>query len=128
MSVFLKLVFKIFTISFATLDEGTANGQPERLKNAFHPDFNLYTVVKDTLWIRSGKQYISNIKTGQKTNRIGRILSIDIEKDAAVAKAEIVIPNERVFTDYFLILKYSGTWKIVHKSYSWREFPKVEKT
>lgn len=108
--------------------EGTANGQPERLKNAFYPDFNLYTVAKDTLWIRSGKQYISNIKTGQKTKRIGRILSIDIEKDAAVAKAEIVIPNEPVFTDYFLILKYSDAWKIVHKSYSWRELPKVEKT
>lgn len=40
--------------------EGTANGQPERLRRAFHPDFNLYTVAKDTLWIRSGQQYIAN--------------------------------------------------------------------
>jgi hypothetical protein len=42
--------------------EGTANGQPERLRKAFHPKFNLYTVAKDTLWTRSGEQYISNIK------------------------------------------------------------------
>lgn len=108
--------------------EGTANGEPDRLKKAFHPDFNLYTVSEaDSLRIRSGEAYISNIKKGEKSNRIGRIISIDYEKDAAIAKAEIVIPNWRVFTDYFLLLKYEGSWKIVHKSYTWREYPKSEK-
>jgi putative intracellular protease/amidase len=105
--------------------EGTANGQPERLRKAFHPNFNLYTIVKDTLWTRSGEQYIANTKIGEKSNRIGRIISIDIEKDAAVAKAEILIPKWRIFTDYFLIMKYEGSWKIVHKSYTWREIPKT---
>lgn len=109
--------------------EGTANGEPDRLRKAFHPDFNLYTVSDtDSLRIRSGEQYISNIKKGEKANRIGRIVSIDFEKDAAIAKAEIVIPNWRIFTDYFLLLKYEGNWKIVQKSYTWREYPKpVEK-
>jgi hypothetical protein len=106
--------------------EGTGNGEPERLKKAFHPDFNLYTTEKDSLRIRSGEKYISNVKKGEKTNRIGRIISIDYEKDAAIAKAEIVIPNWRIFTDYFLLLKYEGSWKIVHKSYTWREYPKNE--
>lgn len=105
--------------------EGTANGQPERLRRAFYPKFNLYTVSKDSLWIRSGEKYISDVKVGKKTNRIGKIVSIDIEKDAAVAKAEIIIPNTRIFTDYFLMLKYNGVWKIVHKSYSWKEIPKT---
>ena len=58
------------------------------------------------------------------SSRIGRIISIDYEKDTAIAKAEILIPNWRVFTDYFLLLKYEGSWKIVHKSYTWREIPK----
>ncbi|MEL1254777.1 nuclear transport factor 2 family protein [Flavobacterium sp. DGU38] len=107
--------------------EGTAIGQPERLRKAFHPNFNLYTVANDTLWTRSGEEYISNIKTGEKYNRIGRVIFIDIEKDAAIAKAEIVVPEWRTFTDYFLLLRYEGTWKIVHKSYSWRELPKTEK-
>ena len=39
--------------------EGTANGEPESLRRAFHPDFNLYTVTNDTLWIRSGEAYIN---------------------------------------------------------------------
>lgn len=104
--------------------EGTANGQPERLRIAFHPRFNLYTVANDSLLTRSGEQYISNIKPGEKSNRIGRIISIDIEKDAGIAKAEIITPGWRTFTDYFLILKYEGVWKIVHKSYTWREHSK----
>lgn len=107
--------------------EGTANGEPDRLRRAFHPDFNLYTVTeKDSLRIRSGEKYILGVKQGEKTNRIGRIISIDYEKDAAIAKAEIVIPNWRIFTDYFLLLKYEGAWRIVHKSYTWREYPKKE--
>lgn len=107
--------------------EGTANGEPDRLKKAFHPDFNLYAVTeKDSLIIRSGEKYIANVKKGEKTNRIGRIISIDYEKDAAMAKAEIVIPGWRIFTDYFLLLKYQGSWKIVHKSYTWRAYPGSE--
>lgn len=107
--------------------DGTANGEPDRLRTAFHPDFNLYTVNdQDSLWVRSGEQYISNVKEGQKANRVGRIISIDFENDAAIAKAEIVIPGWRIFTDYFLLLKYEGSWKIVHKSYTWRAYPKGE--
>ena len=85
------------TVTLMDYIEGTANGEPDRLKRAFHPDFNLYTVtIEDSLRIR----------TGEKSNRIGRIISIDYEKDAAIAKAEILIPNWRLFTDYFLLLKY----------------------
>lgn len=107
--------------------EGTANGEPERLQKAFHPDFNLYTVTKeDSLRIRSGAEYISNVKVGEKSTRVGRIIFIDFEKDAAIAKAEIVIPNWRIFTDYFLLMKYEGSWKIVQKSYTWKEYPKTK--
>lgn len=108
--------------------EGTANGEPERLRRAFHPDFNLYAVDdKNGLLVRNGEKYILGVKKGEKTNRIGRIVAIDHEKDAATAKAEIIIPNWRVFTDYFLLVKYEGSWRIVHKSYTWREYPKIEK-
>ncbi|NRB62329.1 MAG: nuclear transport factor 2 family protein [Saprospiraceae bacterium] len=103
--------------------EGTANGEPEKLKKAFHPDFNLYSITpKDSLRTWSGRDYIGKIKKGEKSNRVGRIISIDYENNAAIAKAEIVIPNWRIFTDYFLLLKYRSTWKIVHKSYTWREY------
>lgn len=108
--------------------DGTANGEPDKLRKAFHPDFNLYSVNKaDSLSIWLGKDYINGVKTGIKANRIGRIISIDFEKNAAMAKAEIIIPNWRVYTDYFLLLKYEGNWKIIHKSYTWKELQGAEK-
>jgi hypothetical protein len=122
--------FELEQITETLMDyiEGTANGNPDRLRKAFHPDFNLYTVnAEDRLRIRSGEKYISNVKKGEKSNQIGRIISIDYEKDAAIAKAEILIPNWRVFIDYFLLLKYEGSWKIVHKSYTWRAIEKKNK-
>ena len=107
--------------------EGTANGEPDRLKRAFHPDFNLYSVTdEDQLKVWAGKDYVAGVKEGEKANRIGRIISIDYENDAATAKVEIVIPGWRIFTDYFLLLKYEGSWKIVHKSYTWRSYEKPE--
>ena len=108
--------------------DGTANGEPDKLRKAFHPDFNLYSVLQeDSVRIWKGKEYIDQIKKGEKNDRIGRIISIDYENDAAIAKAEINIPNWRIFTDYFLLLKYDGSWKIMHKSYTWREYPKSQK-
>ncbi|GAB4233814.1 MAG: hypothetical protein Tsb0034_07210 [Ekhidna sp.] len=108
--------------------EGTANGEPERLKRAFHPDFNLYsTTENDELRIWEGEDYISRIQPGKKANRIGRIISVDYEGIAATAKVEIVVPGWRVFTDYFLLVKYQENWKIVHKSYSWRPFEEEDK-
>jgi len=47
--------------------EGTANGEPEKLKRAFHQDFNLYYIKNDTLSIISGEQYIGNFKKVKKT-------------------------------------------------------------
>lgn len=107
--------------------DGTANGEPEKLKQAFHPDFKLYTVTEDNeLLIRSGEQYIAEIKSGEKMKRIGRIVSIDVENNAATAKVEILMPNFRLYTDYFLLLKYAGSWKIVQKSYTWKAVSKQQ--
>lgn len=108
--------------------DGTANGEPAKLKQAFHPDFKLYTVTEDNeLLIRSGEQYIAEIKSGEKMKRIGRIVSIDVENNAATAKVEILMPNFRLYTDYFLLLKYADSWKIVQKSYTWKAVPKQQK-
>lgn len=105
--------------------EGTANGEPERVKRAFHPDLNLYSIKDDELQVWNGQDYTGNIKKGQKSNRIGRIVSIDYENDAACAKIEIRMPGlKRIYTDYLLLLKYQGSWKIIHKSFTYVNYPK----
>jgi hypothetical protein len=117
----------LITTTLMDYIDGTANGDTEQVRRAFHPDFNLYTVNDaDSLVIRSGTKYIDGIKPGEKNTRQGRIISIDVEGNAAMAKAEIAVPGWRIFTDYFLLLKYEGGWRIVQKSYSWRAWPKEE--
>ncbi len=108
--------------------EGTANGEPERLRSAFHPDLNLYSINQGSLSSLSGEKYISYFENRQKRNRIGRIVSIDYENDAAMAKIEVLIPERRrMYTDYLLLLKIKGEWKIIHKSFTWREHPEDKK-
>lgn len=130
---FLVLIFQLTTaqtehenITKTLMDyiEGTANGEPERVKRAFHPDLNLYTVGNDSLKVWNGQNYISGIKKGNKSNRIGRIINIDIEHNAASAKIEILMPaRKRKYTDFLLLLKYQGEWKIIHKSYTYVNYP-----
>ena len=104
--------------------EGTANGEPERLKSAFDENFNLYFVADDTLKTWSGKQYVANVKQGRKSNRIGKVLSIDFEGDAAIAKIEILMPaRKRIYTDYLMLLKIKDKWKIIHKSFTFKNYP-----
>lgn len=104
--------------------EGTANGEPERIKRAFHEDLNLYTVDQGNLVSRSGQKYISYFKEGEKANRIGNIVSIDYENDAASAKVTVLMPGmKRRYTDYFLLLKVKGAWKIIHKTYTYENYP-----
>ncbi len=100
--------------------EGTANGQPDRVRNAFHEDLNLYFVKSDSLEVWEGKGYVNKIKVGEKNGRQGEIISVDYEKDAAMAKIEILIPEWRIYTDYLMLLKIKGKWKIIHKSFTYR--------
>ena len=132
--------FILFTLTFSTVNaqseieainkvlydyiEGTANGEPDRLRSAFDENFNLYFVANDSLRIWSGKQYINNVKPGRKSNRIGKVISIDYEGDAAMARIEILMPaRKRIYTDYMLLLKVEGKWKIIHKSFTFKNYP-----
>ncbi len=108
-------------ISRTLLDyiEGSTNGQPDRLRKAFHPDLNLYSIRKNQLRVWSGKDYIKDTKRGEPTGERGRILSIDFENDAAVAKVEVSHPkNPRSYIDYFMLLKIKGKWTIIHKMFT----------
>lgn len=104
--------------------EGTANGEPDRLKRAFHEDFNLYFVKNDSLNVWSGATYVSNVTPGKKSNRIGKVLSVDYEGNAAIGKIEILMPSlKRIYTDYLMLLKIDGRWKIIHKSFTFKNYP-----
>ena len=101
--------------------EGSTNGQPNRLKEAFHPDLNLYYVKNDELKIWSGKAYIESTKEGKPTGEIGKIITIDYENDIADAKVQISHPeNNTPYIDYFMLAKTKNKWTIIHKMFTKR--------
>ncbi len=98
---------------------GSTHGQPSRLKKAFHSDLNLYYIKNDSLKTWSGTEYIADTKEGKPTGEDGRILSIDYENNAAVAKVEISNPEYKgTYIDYFMLLKIEGHWTIIHKMFT----------
>jgi len=99
--------------------EGSTGGQPQLLKEAFHPDLNLYYVKNNQVATWSGIAYIKDTKEGKPTGEIGKILSIDYTNNAAVAKVEIRDPKRDIpYIDYFMLLKTEGTWTIIHKMFT----------
>ena len=101
--------------------EGSTNGQPERLRRAFHPDLNLYSIRSGAIHVWPGSDYIADAESGGATGETGRILAIDFENDAATAKVMISPPGgARPYIDYFLLLKVEDHWVIVHKLYTRR--------
>lgn len=99
--------------------EGSTNGQPDRLKKAFHKDLNLYYIKDGNLRTWAGTAYIADTKEGKPTGESGKILSIDFENDIAVAKVQISHPDNPVpYIDYFMLLKIKGQWTIIHKAFT----------
>lgn len=101
--------------------EGSANAQPERLRQAFHPSALLLLSRPDRpYWPVTVDEYIGFFdgpKAGKPTGRIGEVLSIDIEGGTATAKAEILMPSQNArFIDLFLLRKLDGKWMIVAKT------------
>ena len=98
--------------------DGTGNGELDRLRRAFHKDAALYGVNDDGSMRRIPiDQYIGYFKEGQKTNREGKIVNIDLVNNAANVKIEI-LSGPWKYTDYLLLLKLNGEWKIINKSYT----------
>lgn len=101
--------------------DGSAHARPEQLRRAFHPDARLLLSRPGTpYWPISVDEYVgrfSGAKAGQPTGRIGKVLSIDVEADTAMVKAEILVPHQGVrLIDFFLLRKLDAEWKIVAKT------------
>lgn len=100
--------------------DGTSQGKPELVRQAFAPSLELQYVGKEGELRRwQGENYIGRIKAGVSNGRVSSLLAFDITGNAATAKAEIV-SGERIFTDYFLLLKLKEGWRITNKIFTRR--------
>ncbi|WP_448569591.1 nuclear transport factor 2 family protein [Thalassotalea ganghwensis] len=95
--------------------DGTSQGKPELVEKAFMPSLELQYIAPEGQFKRwQGTDYISNINPGKSNDRVGKIVAIDVTGNSAMAKATIT-SGDRLFTDYFLLLKVDGQWKITNK-------------
>ena len=102
--------------------DGGRNRDSLTLRKAFHPDARM-------LFARDGKLVV--VPIGEYITRVGserrepgavdsterKVVSVDVEGDAAVAKIELKRP-EAVLTDYMSLLKVDGRWLIVNKIFT----------
>lgn len=96
---------------------GRNTGDKALLKRAFHPQADLRYIKKGSIHLWTAEDYISRAQLGKTQDCQSRIIAIDIEGNAAVAKIEIEY-STRKFVDYINLLKEGDTWKIAVKTFS----------
>ncbi|MFC3093612.1 nuclear transport factor 2 family protein [Alteromonas sediminis] len=95
--------------------DGTQFGKKALVKEAFTETLFIQWInAEGEFKSRDASSYIGNITEGKHTPRYGHIVSIDITNNAASAKVEIDW-GERTISDYLLLLKIDGKWKITNK-------------
>ena len=101
--------------------DGTSFNRPELLEISFYADISMYFSRGEAHWQPAREEYIGFFRgkePGTPTGRLGNIRLVEVSGDVATAKAEILIPNRRLFIDYFLLKKIEGKWWIVSKTAS----------
>jgi putative intracellular protease/amidase len=100
--------------------EGSSYNKLDVLESAFTEDATLYLTGKDGFKRYTPKEYsgfFKNKKYGEFNGRVAKILAVEVTKDIATAKVEIVGPERKwVYMDLFLLKKFGNTWKIISKT------------
>lgn len=101
-------------------------GDSEHLKKAFHDDAELVFVREGKLAHMSMSEYAARFSgkpAEDEANRRREIVSIEIDGTAAMARLAFDYPTT-LTTDFILLLKLDGDWRIVSKSFNVRTKPK----
>jgi hypothetical protein len=98
------------------------SGDPEQLKQAFHPGATMFFARNDSLIAVPIPEYIARVAAsraqgGPPPQRTERIAQVDITGTSAVARLELEYPQQKI-TDYMSLVKYGGEWRIVNKIFS----------
>lgn len=123
LALFLCTSSSVFADDFADIKEvlqkyidGTSQGKPELVEEAFLPTLEIQYVWEDGVFRRTtAPDYIANINPGIAVDRVASIDSIEVTDNAATAKITIVINREQVYTDYLLLLKLNDGWRVSNK-------------
>ena len=95
--------------------DGWLTGDTTKIGTAMHSTCQLKNIKDEDVVIYNRATYLSFFKPRPKLeNAGGKILAIDITGPIASAKVELET-TERLFTDYFNLMKLNNQWYIVDK-------------
>jgi hypothetical protein len=101
---------------------GHATASPDEMRKAFLPTAHIEGIRSGKFVSWTVEEYCANFKgkpAADEASRKRTIDSVDVSGTAAMARATLV-HGATTFTDYFVLLKVDGEWKIANKVYSSR--------
>jgi hypothetical protein len=99
--------------------QGHATGDASHMRKAFLPSAHIEGVRDGTFVSWTLEEYCSRFSgkpAADESSRTRTIDAVNISGDAAVARATLV-HGATTFTDYFVLLKVDGEWRIANKVY-----------
>lgn len=103
--------------------QGHATGDCRHMRQAFLPSAHVEGVRDNEFTSWTLDQYCAFFDgepPADASERSRKIDLIDVSGDAAIARATLTRPNA-VITDYFVLLKVDGEWRIANKVYSFAD-------
>jgi hypothetical protein len=99
---------------------GPRTGNAELARQAFAPSLVMYWVKDGKLQQLTRDEWVARVAEGAKKGGSDdvqrRIVDVDLNGTAAMAKIEITKPGMRI-VDYMTLLKVDGNWVIVGKTF-----------
>ncbi len=105
--------------AIATYLRGHAEAEPAHMRAAFLPGAHVEGIHDGVFTSWDLDTYCALFKGApapDEATRLRRIDWVDVTGDAAAAKATLV-HGATTFTDYFVLLKVAGEWRIANKVY-----------
>jgi hypothetical protein len=102
--------------------KGHATGNSAEMSAAFLPSAHIEGIREGTFTSWTASEYsgrFSGRPAADEANRKRTIDHVEVSGTAAMASATLV-HGATTFTDYFVLLKVNGNWKIANKVYSSR--------
>ena len=100
--------------------DGAAKGDAALLDEAFHESAHWFAYMHDTVYAVDKPGFIELMvgQPGNTGNLVSEIVSIEQTGNAAIATVtDKGFWGDMDFTDYFQLVKFDGTWKIVSKAF-----------
>ena len=109
--------------------DGLHEGDPEKLRQAFHPASSLFASIDNKLVHVPREQWCEMVagrpspKAKGQGREHDRILSVDLTgPNTAMVKLNCAI-LPRLFTDYLSLIRLDGRWQVISKTYTAETLP-----